>query len=74
MRPVPTKKAEEKSLTIVGLGSTGVVSSHLSEGNNNQYAVISFEEEYISIKVYEIFSNGSSSDGEIIEYKIAYGG
>lgn len=74
VRPVPTKKAEEKSLTIVGLGSTGVVSSHLSEGNNNQYAVISFEEEYISIKVYEIFSNGSSSDGEIIEYKIAYGG
>lgn len=69
----PVDENHEQTIRVVGLGSTGVAREHLTEGYNNQYAIVDFAKQKISIKIYELPTNGSINKGTLKEYNIPYG-
>ena len=69
----PVDENHEQTIRVVGLGSTGVVREHLTEGYNNQYAIVDFAKQKVSIKIYELPTNGSINKEILKEYNIPYG-
>lgn len=64
-----TRKCEgggEYSVWVVGLGSTGVVSSHLVNSKYNEMATFDFNHEEIKLNIYHVSESKITFDKEII--------